>query len=294
MSLAINLDADASDENIRRSVAYSIKQQQRRSLQNVKVDVKNGVVTLSGIVPFYFDKQLAFESARRVSEGFTLRDQIEVGEATSSQQKGSKDHPKSSSRSGTSAVSRTSARPQTKSLKSNDDRSLNSFSAATFTCALFALFGSLTVLPVFTGCSSRIPDQVAVFPTEGQVLLDGEPIPQAFVVFHPKNPSDHRVISARAQSNSQGRFTLTTYVLGDGAAAGEYIVTVQQTPLIDTPEGKVVGPNLLPSEFASPKTSKITVSLQTGVNKLEPIHIAAAPATEGAVSSPSPLPTFSE
>ena len=71
-------------------------------------------------------------------------------------------------------------------------------------------------LPCIAGCGG---------PTvrcEGQVLLDGEPLPGATVMFIPEDGS--RVATGR--TDTEGYFRLTTFEPGDGALPGEHRVTV--------------------------------------------------------------------
>src|SRR5688572_2850728 len=71
-----------------------------------------------------------------------------------------------------------------------------------------------------TGCG----DGVARIPThraQGQVLWEGKPLANAFVVLHPESPD---LVPARASTDASGNFTLTTFDTGDGAPAGDYKV----------------------------------------------------------------------
>src|SRR5262245_59020222 len=65
------------------------------------------------------------------------------------------------------------------------------------------------------------------FKVSGQVLLDGKPVPGVNVRFIPRDNA--RFVMAETPqgvTDTEGRFTLTTYYTGDGAPAGEYLVAI--------------------------------------------------------------------
>ena len=68
---------------------------------------------------------------------------------------------------------------------------------------------------VLVGCGYRRPVRI---PTTGTVLLDGEPVAQASLVFLPADGGR----PAMAQSDENGQFTVSTFGGGDGLPAGKY------------------------------------------------------------------------
>lgn len=64
-----------------------------------------------------------------------------------------------------------------------------------------------------------------VMPAGGTVSFQGRPVSGALVVCCPASPS---APAAYGNTDSEGRFQLTTYEPGDGAVAGEYRVTVSK------------------------------------------------------------------
>lgn len=112
-------------------------------------------------------------------------------------------------------------------------------------------------------------------PVRGQVLFDGQPLPQASVVFHPLSEEMPAVVRPSGQAGEDGFYTLSTYRSGDGAPAGEYAVTVECHPLIDTYDlpGSVPGPNLLPRRYSRPETSPLRVRVAPGNNELPPLEL---------------------
>jgi len=134
-----------------------------------------------------------------------------------------------------------------------------------------ALAGAVLSLAVMaSGCSRQAPT-LEVHPVTGQVTYNGKPAAGAHVTFHPKvQQIAHPIPSAKA--DPQGNFSLTTYRAEDGAPLGEYSVTVELRPVI-TKDGEIeLGPNVLPLQYSSPKTTKVVARVAEGVNSV-PIKI---------------------
>ncbi len=124
-------------------------------------------------------------------------------------------------------------------------------------------------LVVTLGCGrSADAERVRTHPTQGQLTYDGQPIPGAFIVLHPKGASDSRVKPARASVGSDGKFIVSTYDAGDGAASGEYAVTVEWYRLVKNGDSSQPGPNVLPLRYASPQTTDLIVRVADGHNDL--------------------------
>jgi hypothetical protein len=131
----------------------------------------------------------------------------------------------------------------------------------------------LLLLPLFAvGCGENIA-HLKTHPVEGTVQFEGRPLEGAFVVLHPKGLSDPKLLPAHAQTDAAGKFQATTYDAHDGAIAGEFSITVEFSPLVQTDDGVVAGPNLLPVKYASRDTTDLTTRVAEGENKLPPINI---------------------
>lgn len=131
----------------------------------------------------------------------------------------------------------------------------------------------LLALSLFVGgCGEAEPERVATYPVEAVVTFQGKPIPGAFVVLHPKQPLAD-VPTPRASVNADGVLTVTTFNGGDGAPAGEYIVTVEWYKPIKNGADVVPGPNVLPPKYASPKTSDLLITISADTNQLPPIDL---------------------
>ena len=137
--------------------------------------------------------------------------------------------------------------------------------------AVRAVVGGLIVVSLI-GCGTGEP---TVYPVTGKVLLDGQPLGEATVVFHPIDANSapgRRSLTARTDAN--GVFRLTTHEPGDGAAAGEYGVTVEFRELVQ--EGDEMlrgGANLLPDRYSRPATSGLQCRVETGPNELQPFQL---------------------
>lgn len=99
-------------------------------------------------------------------------------------------------------------------------------------------------------CGGREP----VYPVRGKVLdAGGRPAVGALVVFHPVAAGAARAV---ARADADGNFALTTYAEGDGAPAGEYVVTIEWPAARKSPF-EPEGPDRLQGRLRDSKTSKI-------------------------------------
>ena len=116
-----------------------------------------------------------------------------------------------------------------------------------------------------SGCNSRPEYQEAdVFPVSGSVSVDGKPAAGVVVVFHPQTDTGMtKGNKPYTTTGDDGTFQVTTYTTGDGAPAGEYIVT-----LIWPVNPRGPSPDRLKGRYAKPENSSITVTIQEGENKL--------------------------
>jgi hypothetical protein len=101
---------------------------------------------------------------------------------------------------------------------------------------------------------------------KGQVLLDDRPVGNALVVLHPQDRTEGASVLSYARTDSDGRFTVSTYEPFDGAPAGKYAVTVLKE---DDQEGK----HVLPPAYASPDTSGLNITVAPGPNELRPFRL---------------------
>lgn len=107
-----------------------------------------------------------------------------------------------------------------------------------------------------------------VYPVSGVIALEGQPLAEALVTFHPEGDERRRLT---AMTNAQGRFELTTHTPNDGAAAGAYLVTVEWRELVQEGDEKVrTGRNLLPPRYADPRQSGLRCEVPAQPTELPP------------------------
>jgi hypothetical protein len=126
------------------------------------------------------------------------------------------------------------------------------------------------MLLTVVGCGEN---WASVQPTSGTVKFNGKAPSGARVLLHAvKPPEDGSLaVTPSGRVEDDGSFKITSYQAGDGAAPGEYVVTVEWYPV--DKDGSV-GANAIPKEYSNPTTSplKATVS-DGGPTTLDPIDI---------------------
>jgi hypothetical protein len=122
------------------------------------------------------------------------------------------------------------------------------------------------------GCGGPEPPE-AVHAVNGQVTYRGKPAVGAIVVFH-KVGADPSSGQPSGKVQDDGTFSLTSYQPGDGAAEGEYRVTISWREAIGgSLSDPDYGPEKLPKKYQSPDTSGLTVNVVSGTNDLEPFQV---------------------
>jgi hypothetical protein len=99
-------------------------------------------------------------------------------------------------------------------------------------------------------------------------------------IFPVETPESGSVNMPRGRADRDGHFTLTTYEFGDGAPAGEYVVTIiWRAPLPGaSPHDEVLeyaagGPDQLEGRYADPATSPLRVTIKPESNELAPFDV---------------------
>jgi len=88
------------------------------------------------------------------------------------------------------------------------------------------VLATLFVIALVIGCDGGASaGRVAVHKVTGKVTLSGAPLAGATVAF----VSSEKKPAAIGRTNDQGEYTLTTYVAGDGAAAGKFAVVITKS-----------------------------------------------------------------
>jgi hypothetical protein len=116
-------------------------------------------------------------------------------------------------------------------------------------------------------------------PVRGKVLYQGEPARGAVVVFHPKNEDSLTTLHPSGVVDGDGNFTLSTTQPADGAAAGDYLVTITW-PEEAAPAKPALGTepppepaDRLKGRYADRARSGLTALVKPGPNQLPPFEI---------------------
>jgi hypothetical protein len=98
-------------------------------------------------------------------------------------------------------------------------------------CAV-ALFVGLLTVALSAGCGGKgrpeMKGKLPLFPVTGKLMLDGQPMVGATILFYPTTafPAGAAKQRPRATVDTDGTFHVSTYANDDGAPAGDYKVTV--------------------------------------------------------------------
>lgn len=120
------------------------------------------------------------------------------------------------------------------------------------------------------GCGdSGDVDRKPVSPVRGEVFADGEPAAGAMITFHPAATAKAGSLRSQAVVDGEGKFALSTYVAGDGAPEGGYVVTVywpdrrREKRDMDG-ENEELPPDRLRGQYSSPQTSPLRAAVGRG------------------------------
>jgi hypothetical protein len=123
-----------------------------------------------------------------------------------------------------------------------------------------------------TGCPWSRSDQPPVYPTTGQVFMNGQPAVNAHVQLHAVASPALRPLYPHAIVEADGSFHLTTFRTRDGAAAGVYAVTITW-PSPPKPGHDEDGPDRFRGRYADPQRPVRQVEIKTGPNDLGRIDL---------------------
>lgn len=103
-----------------------------------------------------------------------------------------------------------------------------------------------------------------LYAVRGQAFFEGAPMAGAVVTLTP-NAKAKKGVTARAIVEADGSFRLTTYKANDGAAAGEYAVTVAWRERLP---GGQLGASLLPARYGKVEQSGLRTTIRQESNEL--------------------------
>jgi hypothetical protein len=105
-------------------------------------------------------------------------------------------------------------------------------------------------------------------PARGKVWCDGTPAVGTVVTFFLLDPEGKKkpARAADALVEADGSFVLTTYRAGDGAPAGDYVVTVMPTPPYFPQADQPARKTPVPEAYAGPETTPLKATVKSGGN----------------------------
>jgi hypothetical protein len=127
----------------------------------------------------------------------------------------------------------------------------------------------LFALMLLDGCGrKRGPEPKPTHPVSGRVMMNGRPVANALIIFHPldADAADSSAVRAYGRTDAAGNFFLATYKAGDGAPVGRYAMTVT---IYDDKDGV----HRLPVRYASPNSSLLRFQIPEGGAVLETIEL---------------------
>lgn len=263
----------SGDADLLTRVGIALTLRLRHTLHAVHIHVENGTVTLRGMVPTFYDRQLAIEVTRRVAGVRRVLDEIAV---TGSEETTGKRAPVVRNTAATNAVrgaGTESARRSAAAAASYRPQAVQGWKSL-FTNAATVLRGFFLAVAVmsFVGCGEASLEKVPVFPAKGTITYQGKPIPGAMITLHPVTPVEN-VPTPRANVAKDGTFSVKTYGTEEGAPEGDYKLTVLwYKPIYNGPDF-TSGPNVIPQKFTKPETTDIQVKIASGQNDLPAIKL---------------------
>jgi hypothetical protein len=118
--------------------------------------------------------------------------------------------------------------------------------------------GALLVLLLIAGCG---PSRPRLYPVTGTVTYKDQPVAGAQVTFVSAEGRP-----AQGTTDAAGKFSLTTFESGDGAATGSCKVTVAKLAPTDPNDPYSAVANAMPERYAKVETTPITHDVTAGPN----------------------------
>ena len=127
---------------------------------------------------------------------------------------------------------------------------------------------------MFSGCGQSGP---ALYPVTGKVQCDGKPVSDAMIFFHRAGKTDMNEPVPYGFTTADGTYQLGTNVIGDGAQAGDYVVTVVWPDMTKKENGNGERPDLLKGTFSKANESKFKATVNTGSTSVSMIEVKLPP-----------------
>jgi hypothetical protein len=128
-----------------------------------------------------------------------------------------------------------------------------------------------TLLIALPGCSSD--GRKKVYPVRGQILVDGKPAFEATVMFQPVDNAAPDRVNPTGMTDADGRFAISSYVKGDGAPPGDYIVLIEWRERSGVLKSNFDGPDRLKGKYYDEKKPPFRVTVEKQPLELPPFEL---------------------
>ena len=118
----------------------------------------------------------------------------------------------------------------------------------------------LIAIALTSACGSK--SDLDLYPAEGIVRYEGQPVAGATVVFTPATKSDESQKDAQAETDENGNFSVQTFdgkTYHPGISPGDYLVTVTKLELPKDMRGQPK--HLLPKQYRSTSSSTLKANV---------------------------------
>lgn len=117
-----------------------------------------------------------------------------------------------------------------------------------------------------------------LYPVRGKLMFKNEPMAGAIVYFHLEGSRDVNKQVPYGTADANGEFQLMTYPAGEGAPAGEYVVTIiwpgKATGGRETGGRSEEAPDRLNKKYATPGPQSPKVTVRPEPNQLQTINLS--------------------
>lgn len=133
------------------------------------------------------------------------------------------------------------------------------------------------VVLVVSGCSETPDGRIPVYPTTGQITVNGQPAAGVRVVMYGATDDlkGQGTVAPYAETDESGKFSLTSYDRNDGAPAGKFTVTAFWPGEIppDADQEMYEPKDQLKEKYIDPKKSGLEVTVPEGGGELPTIDL---------------------
>lgn len=137
--------------------------------------------------------------------------------------------------------------------------------------------GLALIVLSFCGCGNN--GRIPTYSVKGSVFVDGQPAKEAFVTFHPRVGEPGKTLIPSAKVDETGAFSVSTYVAGDGAPAGEYDVTIKW-PVRYNPISTLWEGDKLKGRYSNPQKTELKVTVEQKATELQPFKLTTGAASK--------------